>query len=208
MKEHPTAHEEDDSADLRRQQTARTVVCAAAGWTPPSSSPTSKAASPSRDCEKADSGLEHADGDDELRTGLRHGGRRESLSVHRRDGSGHHRARPGLRRLGRELVGDDPEALRRSTKVFLGQLGECRGVRPARARRASAALSSRRIARRSAVPRCCCWPASWARDLQRRGVICVVPNPRGGVWVFRGWSDEVRTSPQANGEQQKGGEHA
>ncbi len=28
---------------------------------------------------------------------------------------------------------------------------------------------------------------SWARDLQRRGEIRVVPNPQGGVWVFRGW---------------------
>lgn len=28
---------------------------------------------------------------------------------------------------------------------------------------------------------------SWARDLERRGEIKVVPNPRGGVWVFRGW---------------------
>jgi antirestriction protein len=28
---------------------------------------------------------------------------------------------------------------------------------------------------------------SWARDLQRRGEINVVPNPQGGVWVFRGW---------------------
>ncbi len=28
---------------------------------------------------------------------------------------------------------------------------------------------------------------SWAQDLQRRGEIRVVPNPQGGVWVFRGW---------------------
>jgi hypothetical protein len=28
---------------------------------------------------------------------------------------------------------------------------------------------------------------SWARDLQRRGEIRVVPGPQGGVWVFRGW---------------------
>lgn len=28
---------------------------------------------------------------------------------------------------------------------------------------------------------------SWARDLQRRGEIRVVPSPMGGVWVFRGW---------------------
>jgi hypothetical protein len=28
---------------------------------------------------------------------------------------------------------------------------------------------------------------SWAHDLQRRGEISVIPNPRGGVWVFRGW---------------------
>ena len=28
---------------------------------------------------------------------------------------------------------------------------------------------------------------SWAQDLQRRGEINVVPNPQGGVWVFRGW---------------------
>lgn len=28
---------------------------------------------------------------------------------------------------------------------------------------------------------------SWARDLQRRGEISVVPNPTGGVWIFRGW---------------------
>lgn len=28
---------------------------------------------------------------------------------------------------------------------------------------------------------------TWARDLQRRGEIRVVPSPLGGVWVFRGW---------------------
>lgn len=28
---------------------------------------------------------------------------------------------------------------------------------------------------------------TWARDLQRRGEISVMRNPRGGVWVFRGW---------------------
>ena len=28
---------------------------------------------------------------------------------------------------------------------------------------------------------------SWARNLQRRGEIRVVPSPLGGVWVFRGW---------------------
>jgi hypothetical protein len=28
---------------------------------------------------------------------------------------------------------------------------------------------------------------TWARDLQRRGEINVIPNPQGGVWVFRGW---------------------
>jgi len=28
---------------------------------------------------------------------------------------------------------------------------------------------------------------SWAQDLQRRGEIRVVPNPQGGVWIFRGW---------------------
>jgi Antirestriction protein (ArdA) len=28
---------------------------------------------------------------------------------------------------------------------------------------------------------------TWAQDLQRRGEINVMPNPQGGVWVFRGW---------------------
>ena len=44
-----------------------------------------------------------------------------------------------------------------------------------------------------------------AEELQRRGVICAIPNRRGGVWVFRRPQDE---SPQADPEAAEGGGHA
>jgi hypothetical protein len=44
-----------------------------------------------------------------------------------------------------------------------------------------------------------------ADELQRRGDICAIDNPEGGVWIFRGARDQSKR-PQAR--KQKGGEHA
>jgi len=84
-------------------------------------------------------------------------------------------------------MGGRPEALDEFEKVFLGQWESAEDFAQYVLDDHATAEDSER--RESDEPREDL-PAdakSWAHDLERRGEINVVPNPQGGVWVFRGW---------------------
>lgn len=97
------------------------------------------------------------------------------------------------------MVGDDPESLRHFDEAFLGSwesaaefasqvMGEL-GPLSAEASEEDQQFHMLLLA------------SELAEELLRRGVICAVPNNRGGIWVFRGPHD---APPSRN---QKGGEH-
>ncbi len=145
-------------------------------------------------------GLDLPNGD-ELQPGFVMVGRRKSLSAIAE-------ATTGIIEHGQafvawsELVGDDPEALRRFDEGFLGSwdsaakfaeqvMGEL-GPLSAGASEEDQQVHMLLLA------------SELAEEMQRRGVICAVPNQRGGVWVFRPPQGD---SPQADGEPAEGGGH-
>jgi antirestriction protein len=84
-------------------------------------------------------------------------------------------------------MGNGPDALEQFEKVFLGQWKSAEEF-------AQHVLDDRGCTEESEHPEGeeSCQnlevdAETWARDLQRRGEISVIPNPQGGVWVFRGW---------------------
>jgi hypothetical protein len=102
-----------------------------------------------------------------------------------------------------DLVGDDPEALRRFDEAFLGswdsaaefakQLTDELGPLSADESEEDQQFHMLLLA------------SELAEELQRRGVICAIPNHRGGVWVFRPRQDQTS---QEEAEARKGGDHA
>lgn len=100
-------------------------------------------------------------------------------------------------------VGGDPEELRRfddaylgrweSTEAFVGQLLD--EVGPVITEGADGDHQLRVLT--NAV--------ELAEELQRRGDICAIKNPEGGVWIFKGARDQSER-PQTH--KQQGGDHA
>jgi hypothetical protein len=126
------------------------------------------------------------DGDDHTEPGFLYVGDRESLQFIAEMAAGIARHGKAFAFWVREM-GGRPEALDEFEKVFLGQwesaaefaqrvLDDCRPrEEPERRDDENSDQDPEMDAK------------TWAQDLQRRGEINVVPNPQGGVWVFRGW---------------------
>jgi hypothetical protein len=102
-----------------------------------------------------------------------------------------------------DLVGDDPEALRRFDEAFLGSWDSAADFADqliAELGPLSADASAEDQQFRTLV-----LASELADELQRRGVICAIPNQRGGVWVFRPSCDRWK---QPDADAQEGGDHA
>jgi hypothetical protein len=141
-------------------------------------------------------------GDDELQPGFVMVGRREGLSAIAETTTGiieHGQAFVAWA----DLVGDDPEALRRFDEAFLGSwesaaefanqlMGEL-GPLSADASEEDQQFHMLLLAN------------ELAEELQQRGVICAIPNNRDGVWVFR---PPGEPTPQDRTGVRKGGGHA
>jgi hypothetical protein len=102
-----------------------------------------------------------------------------------------------------DMVGDDPKALRRFDEAFLGSWDSAAEF----AEQVMGQLGplSADASKEDQQFHMLLLASELAEELQRRGVICAIPNRRGGVWVFRRPQDE---SPQADLEAAEGGGHA
>lgn len=102
-----------------------------------------------------------------------------------------------------DLVGDDPEALRHFDKAFLGSWDSAAEF----AKQLTAELGPLTAdeSEDDQQFRMLLLANELAEELQRRGVICAIPNHRGGVWVFRPPQEQPR---QPEAESAKGGDHA
>ena len=126
------------------------------------------------------------DGNDHFEQGFLYLGDNESLAFIAEMAAGIIKHGPAFTFWVREM-GNSPDALEEFEKVFLGQwksaeeftqhvlddrgyAGECEH------RDGEESPEDLEIDAKT-----------WAQDLQRRGEISVIPNPQGGVWVFRGW---------------------
>ena len=125
------------------------------------------------------------DGNDHTEPGFLYLGDNESLAFIAEMAAGILKHGPAFSFWVREM-GGRPEELEEFEKVFLGQGRSATDF-------AQHVLDDRAIEdsdRRDGEESRDDLPAdakSWAQDLQRRGEIRVVPNPQGGVWIFRGW---------------------
>ena len=141
-------------------------------------------------------------GHDELEPGFLMVGRRESLEATAEMVTGtieHGQAFVAWA----NMVGDDPEGLRLFDEAFLGSwesaaqfasqiMGE---LGPLSAEASDEDRQFRMLVLASEL----------AEELVRRGVICAVPNDRGGIWVFRG---PRSPEPQQQTKSTRGGEDA
>lgn len=102
-----------------------------------------------------------------------------------------------------DLVGEDPNALRRFDEAFLGSWDSAAEF----AKQLTDELGplSADASEEDQQFRMLLLASELAGELQRRGVICAIPNHRGGVWVFRPPQDH---SSQQEAETKKGGDHA
>ena len=125
------------------------------------------------------------DGSDHSEPGFLYLGDRESLQFIAEMAAGILRHGRAFALWVREM-GGRPDALDEFEKVFLGQWESAedfthhvlddRGVEDSERREDEESSEDPPMDAKS-----------WARDLQRRGEIKVVPSPHGGVWIFRGW---------------------
>ena len=126
------------------------------------------------------------DGHDHSEPGFLYLGDNESLAFIAEMAAGILKHGPAVGFWVREM-GGKPDALNEFEKVFLGRWESAEDF----AQHALSDLAAVEDAeRRDGEESCEDLPAdakSWARDLQRRGEIRVVPSPHGGVWIFRGW---------------------
>ncbi len=125
------------------------------------------------------------DGSDHTEPGFLYLGDNESLAFIAEMAAGILKHGPAFAFWVREM-GGRPDAPGEFEKVFLGQWKSARDFAQHVLDDQAAEDSDRRDGEESHEDP----PAdagSWAQDLQRRGEIRVVPNPQGGVWVFRGW---------------------
>ena len=125
------------------------------------------------------------DGNDHTEPGFLYLGDNESLAFIAEMAAGILKHGPAFGFWVRQM-GGRPDALDEFEKVFLGQWKSATHFTQHVLDDHAAEHSERRDGEESRED----LPAdakSWAQDLQRRGEIRVVPNPQGGVWVFRGW---------------------
>ena len=126
------------------------------------------------------------DGDDHREPGFLYLGDNESLAFIAEMAAGIVKHGPAFSFWVREM-GNSPDALEEFEKVFLGQWkSAAEFTQHVLDERTCAEESERRDGEESRQD-LEMDAKTWAQDLQRRGEINVVPNPQGGVWVFRGW---------------------
>jgi len=126
------------------------------------------------------------DGGDHSEPGFLYLGDNESLAFIAEMAAGILKHGPAFGFWVREM-GGRPEARDEFEKVFLGQWKSAADFTQHVLDDHAAENSERRDGEASREDLPAADARSWAQDLQRRGEINVVPNPRGGVWVFRGW---------------------
>jgi hypothetical protein len=140
--------------------------------------------------------------DDELQPGFIMVGRREGLSTIAETTAGiieHGQAFAAWA----DLVGDDPEALRRFDEAFLGSWDGAAEF--AEQVMAEVGMLSADAPEEDQRFQMLLLASELAEELQRRGIIYAIPNHRGGVWVFRPPQDDP---PQSEADPKEGGEHA
>ena len=126
------------------------------------------------------------DGDDHSEPGFLYLGDNESLAFIAEMAAGIVKHGPAFSFWVREM-GNSPAALEEFEKVFLGQWkSAAEFTQHVLDERTCTEESERRDGEESRQD-LEMDAKTWAQDLQRRGEINVVPNPQGGVWVFRGW---------------------
>ena len=126
------------------------------------------------------------DGDDHREPGFLYLGDNESLAFIAEMAAGIVKHGPAFSFWVREM-GNSPDALEEFEKVFLGQCkSAAEFTQHVLDERTCTEESERRDGEESRQD-LEMDAKTWAQDLQRRGEINVVPNPQGGVWVFRGW---------------------
>jgi hypothetical protein len=126
------------------------------------------------------------DGHDHTDPGFLYVGDRESLQFIAEMAAGIARYGQAFAFWVREM-GGRPEALDEFEKVFLGQWESAEEFAQHVLDEHATAEYSERCESEEPSENLPTDAQSWAHDLERRGEIDVVPNPRGGVWVFRGW---------------------
>ena len=142
------------------------------------------------------------DGNDELEPGFVMVGRREGLSAIAE-------ATTGIIEHGQafvawaDLVGDDPEALRRFDEAFLGSWESAAEF--ANQLMGELGPLSDDASEEDQQFRMLLLANELAEELQRRGVIWAIPNNRHGVWVFR---PPEKRAPKDRTAVTNGGEHA
>ena len=126
------------------------------------------------------------DGDDHSEPGFLYLGDNESLAFIAEMAAGIAKHGRAFAFWVREM-GNSPEALEEFEKVFLGQWrSAAEFTQHVLDERTCTEESEHRDGEES--PEDLETDAkTWAQDLQRRGEINVIPNPQGGVWIFRGW---------------------
>jgi hypothetical protein len=125
------------------------------------------------------------DGCDHTEPGFLYVGDRESLQFIAEMAAGIARHGKAFTFWVREM-GGKPEALDEFEKVFLGQWESAEEFAQ-HVLDDRAGEESERSGGEESFEDLPTDARTWARDLQRRGDIRVVPGPQGGVWVFRGW---------------------
>ena len=126
------------------------------------------------------------DGNDHTDPGFLYVGDRESLRFIAEMAAGIARHGKAFAFWVREM-GGSPEALAEFEKVFLGRWESAEEFAQRVLDEYAAVEDSERRESEETREDLPADAKSWAHDLQRRGEIDVVPNPQGGVWVFRGW---------------------
>ena len=126
------------------------------------------------------------DGRDRTDPGFLYVGDRESLQFIAEMAAGIARHGKAFAFWVREM-GGSPEALAEFEKVFLGRWESAEEFAQHVLDEHAAVEDSGRCESEEPREDLPADAKSWAHDLQRRGEIDVVPNPQGGVWVFRGW---------------------
>jgi hypothetical protein len=140
--------------------------------------------------------------DDDIDPGFIMVGRRRSLSAIAEATSGIIEHGQAFRAWA-DLVGDDPEALHRFSEAFLGSWGSAAEFAQ-QVLGELGPLSADEFDEDQQL-RILVLASELADELERRGVISAVPNPKGGVWVFRPCAEEP---PEREADAAEGGRHA